>query len=54
MSDGWFWHLLNDPVSENPWSLLLVVVTFAILHWSLWWYAGWKIRRNRRRQGFDD
>lgn len=35
MSD-WLWHLLNDPMRDNPWSLLLLIVilvTAGILMW---------------------
>lgn len=39
---AWVWHLVNDPVSDNPWSFALLVLTVAALFASLWFTDGWR------------
>jgi hypothetical protein len=48
MNHGWWWHLWNDPVSENPWSMLGLVIIVAAILAVLWWVAGLRDRKRRR------
>lgn len=40
---GWLWHLLNDPMRDNPASLALLVLTLAAI-FGLFWWAPWRRR----------
>lgn len=40
--NDWLWHLVNDPVSENPWSLVALVLIVSALFWSMWITGGWR------------
>lgn len=31
MDHGWWWHLMHDPMRDNPWSLLMLVLLAAAL-----------------------
>lgn len=46
---GWWWHLWNDPIGNNPWSLLGVILTCVVIGAAYWWLAGWRQRRCRKR-----
>lgn len=38
---GWWWHLLNDPMRTNPWSIILVIGTVATVVALYWWRPSW-------------
>lgn len=36
----WLWHLFNDPMRENPWSILLAILLMATIlspFAATWW-----------------
>lgn len=47
---AWLWHLVNDPVRDNPWSFCALALSVGALLWSLWITDGWR-RLPRRRVG---
>lgn len=49
--NDWLWHLFNDPMRDNPWSLLVLALTVGALFWSMWITSGWRHlpRRSGRR-----
>jgi hypothetical protein len=36
----WLWHLFNDPIRDNPWSLVLLVVVVFGGGWLYFWFGG--------------
>lgn len=54
MDHGWLWHLLHDPMRDNPWSLLalalIVTALLAGMVGRLWLLDWWRRRRPDRRR----
>lgn len=46
----WLWHLFNDPMRDNPWSLLALAVILGLLFASLWSTDGWRTLPWKRRR----
>jgi hypothetical protein len=52
---GFWWHVFNDSVRDNPWSLgfvslpMLVMIVYAVSPWRPW-SRRWWIERERRRK----
>lgn len=44
---GWWWHLLHDPIRDNPWGFLAVLLVFAVTG-AVFWYQPWRLLRPKR------
>lgn len=51
MSHGWWWHLLYDPICDNPWSLLATILLVGGPVIGMVAHAWWCYSLGRRRLG---
>lgn len=56
MSEAWWWHLFNDPIRDNPWSIvaLCVLIWLGLVALYALGVAGRRIMRFGRRREMDD
>jgi hypothetical protein len=46
---GWLWHVFNDPMRDNPWSMLALLLILAAAGTALWQFEAWRDRRRWRK-----
>lgn len=44
---GWWWHLFHDPMRDNPWSLVALILALATIG-ALLWSQPWRMLRRRK------
>lgn len=44
---NWLWHLFNDPMRDNPWALLCMLVLMVAMFSPAWW----PMLRDRKDRG---
>lgn len=41
---GWWWHLLNDPIGDNPWAVVALVAVYVAVGGL---FVGWDTLQHR-------
>jgi hypothetical protein len=45
---GWWWHLWNDPMRDNPWTWLAFTLIIGATFTLFWWIGNLRDRKRRR------
>jgi hypothetical protein len=50
MTENWWWHLWHDPMNQNPWSLLAMIISITLPLVPMLWIENLRSRRRARRK----